>query len=101
EVELGVGVVAGAEAVELGAEGLLDLGGRAGEGDAVWMAGGARGEGVEGEAVRLEPRLCGGDVGIGDAEAGGEVFRREPVMKERRGGVGLLGEELLEVGLLR
>ena len=56
---------------------------------------------VDGEAVRLEPGFGGGDVGVGDAEAGGEVFRSEPVMEERRPRVGLLSEELLEVGILR
>ena len=97
EVELGFGAGAGAKAMELGAECLLDLGGGAGEGDAVAIGW----EVVDGEAVGLEPGLGGDDVGVGDAEAGGEVGGCEPVMEERRGWVGLLREKLLEVGLLR
>ena len=70
--------------MKLGAEGLLNLRCGAGEGDAVAAAG----ETVDGEAVRLKSGFGGGDVGVGDAEAGGEVYGCEPLMVERRCGIG-------------
>ena len=82
--------------VERGAEGGGDLGGGSGEGDAVAAAG----DGVDGEALLLEPGFGGGDVGVGDAEAGGELVGGEPLVIERRGGILLGGEEGVEVGLL-
>ena len=73
-----------------------DQAGGSGEDNAVAAAG----DGVDGEALELEPGLDRGDVGVGDAEAGGELVGREPLVIQGRGGVLLGGDESGESGLL-
>ncbi len=57
-------------------------------------------DGVDGEALGCEPGGCGVNVGLSEAEAVGELLRREPLVIVERIGVLLLGKKLIEFGLL-
>jgi len=82
--------------VQGGAEGRGDLGGGSGEQDAVVAAR----NGVDGEALLLEPGFSRRDVGVGDAELRGVLVGRDPLVVEGGGGVLLGGDESVEGCLL-
>ena len=77
-------------------ESSFDLRGDAAERD----PGAAAGDVVNGEALRYEP--CGDDIyiGLGEAEAVAEFLGRKPLVIVGRSTVLLLGEKLVERGLL-
>ena len=81
--------------LHLGLEGAADVGGGAAEAD----EDAAGRDPFDVQALGLEPGGDGGDVGVGEAEALANFGGGEPVVVVGRGGVLLVGEELLE-GLL-
>jgi len=82
------------EIVDLGAEGVADLGGGGTDVDDHSVFVGL----IDGEAARGEPALDGVEILLVDAVAGGELFGREPVMVVGRRGIVHRVDVFAEVG---
>ena len=92
-----VGLAVQREAVNAGRKGGLDLGHGAAEGDKRT----AIGDPGDGEPLAGEPGRHLGQVCAAEAELGSVLLRRQPLVVARRCGVLLVGEQLVDRGLLR
>ena len=82
--------------VHLGLEGLFHLTCATGEVDSILAAG----HGIDGKTLLLEPALHRVQIGLGHAEARGELIGAEPLVIERRSRVLLRGDQRFQIGFL-